>query len=92
MAAQIQAARIVNNFVTNVVAERLKAPLPEPVDLLGNTDERLFPSRLSLVDGPAIIRAHVMGKWKHHDGGQAVLDRAIDDDRRLLAPHVVQQP
>src|SRR5262245_7602628 len=68
------AARIVDDFVADVVALRLQATLPELVDFLGDAGQRLLPARLGLVDGAAIVGAKTVGKPEDLDRHHAVLD------------------
>src|SRR5260370_489761 len=85
------AARIIDDLIADVVAERMKPAFPEFVDLQRNAAEGLFPAFLGLVDGPAVVGADMVGKPEHLDGRLAVFDGAIDEERGFLARCVVRQ-
>jgi hypothetical protein len=82
---------IVDDLVADVIAVWLQLTLPELVDFLGNAREGLFPTFFGLVDGASVVGAKMVGKAEDLDGCHSVLDRAVDDDRRLFGNFLVAQ-
>ena len=69
----------VDDFELDLVPARAKEIIPKLIHLLRNPGQGVFPARLTLVDGAAVIGAQLVGKTIDQHFRAATVDRAADD-------------
>src|SRR5262245_23802400 len=69
----------VGNLVFQAVPARFEMYLPELIDLLRQTRERIRPAGLLLIDGAPLVGAQIVGKTADLDLGQSVGHCSIDN-------------
>ena len=69
----------IHDLYFQLVAARPKVFLPQLINFIRRTVERLFPAGLLLLDGASPIRAQLVGKAKDLNLGQPTLCCALDD-------------
>src|SRR6516164_681922 len=74
-----QPAGILDDFDSELVSARTEVLCPEHIDFLWHAGQRVFPTRLLLDDGTALVRAQLVWKAVHLYLGAAVGHRALDD-------------
>src|SRR5262249_28410087 len=74
-----QPSRILDDFDPELVSARTEVLRPQLIDLLWHAGQRVFPARLLLNDGAALVRAQLVRKTVHLYLGAAVGHRALDD-------------
>src|SRR5262249_10906838 len=81
--------REVNDLESQFVSTRLQMLFPKSKQLERKPRERLFPTRLLLVDGAAAVREKLVWKTTNLNLGPAVVHRALDDSGSALDPFFV---
>src|SRR5215813_12378228 len=74
-----QPSWIIDDFDPELVSARTEVLRPELIDLLWHAGQRVFPTRLLLNDGAALVRAQLVRKAVHLYLGAAVAHRTFDD-------------
>src|SRR5215813_3889309 len=74
-----QPSGILDDFDPELVSARTEVLRPKDIDLLWHAGQRVFPPRLLLNDGAALVRAQLVRKTVHLYLGAAVAYRALDD-------------
>src|SRR5262247_934714 len=74
-----QPSGIIDDFDPQLVSARTEVLRPELIDLLWHAGQRVFPTRLLLNDGAALVRAQLVRKAVYLYLGLAVGYRALDD-------------
>src|SRR5262247_4012945 len=74
-----QPSGIIDDFDSQLVSARTEILRPKLIDLLWHAGQRVFPTRLLLNDGAALIRAQLVRKAVHLYLGLAVGYRALDE-------------
>src|SRR5262249_47454876 len=74
-----QPSGIIDDFDPELVSARTEVLRPELIDLLWHAGQRVFPTRLLLNDGAALVCAQLVRKAVHLYLGAAVAHRAFDD-------------
>src|SRR6516162_9413234 len=74
-----QPSGIIDDFDPELVSARTEVLRPELIDLLWHAGQRVFPARLLLNDGAALVRAQLVRKAVHLYLGLAVGYRALDE-------------
>src|ERR1700756_4495750 len=74
-----QPSGIIDDFDSQLVSARAEVLRPKLVDLLWHAGQSVFPTRLLLNDGAALVRAQLVRKAVHLHLGAAVAHRALDD-------------
>src|SRR5262249_19976222 len=77
-----QPSGILDDFDPELVSARTEVLRPKDIDLLWHAGQRVFPPRLLLNDGAALVRAQLVRKTVHLYLGAAVAYRALDDRNR----------
>src|SRR5246500_760867 len=74
-----QPSGIIDDFDSQLVSARTEILRPKLIDLLWHARQRVFPARLLLNDGAALVRAQLVRKAVHLYLGAAVGHRTLDD-------------
>src|SRR6516162_3459677 len=74
-----QPSGILDDFDPELVSARTEVLRPELIDFLWHASQRVFPTRLLLNDGAALVRAQLVRKAAHLYLGAAVAHCALDD-------------
>src|SRR5262249_41321595 len=74
-----QPSGIIDDFDSQLVSARTEVLRPQLIDLLWQAGQRVFPTRLLLNDGAALVGAQLVRKAVHLYLGTAVAHRALDD-------------
>src|SRR5262245_19528152 len=74
-----QSSGILDDFDPELVSARTEILRPKLIDFLRHAGQRVFPTRLLLNDGAALVRAQLVRKAVHLYLGAAVSHRALDD-------------
>src|SRR5262245_53753354 len=73
------AAGKIDDLDSELVSALAKVLRPELIDFLGHARQRVFPTRLLLIDGTTFVSAELVRKTVNLHLGQAVADRPLDD-------------
>src|SRR5262245_4791080 len=73
------AAGKIDDFDPKLVSAGVEVLRPKLIDLLRHSGQRVFPARLLLIDGAALVRAQLVGKTVNLHLNLAVAHRPLDD-------------